>query len=157
MRRLLPWLLAAALAALLVPALAPAQAVDPGTPTTIAPAATGTAPAPAREPARAADESAQREGHRCELERRHRPGGGGEQSEQRPQQDRPETGEERFHSFAGVPIIRRERAVGVLAVQHAEQRKYADVEIEALQTVAMVLSELIANAGFSSAAACSLR
>ena len=27
----------------------------------------------------------------------------------------PETGEERFHSFAGVPIIRRERAVGVLA------------------------------------------
>lgn len=60
---------------------------------------------------------------------------------------RPETGEERFHSFAGVPIIRRERAVGVLAVQHAEPRRYADVEIEALQTVAMVLSELIANAG----------
>ena len=60
---------------------------------------------------------------------------------------RPETGEERFHSFAGVPIIRRERSVGVLAVQHSESRRYADVEIEALQTVAMVLSELIANAG----------
>ena len=60
---------------------------------------------------------------------------------------RPETGEERYHSFAGVPVIRRERAVGVLAVQHAEPRAYADVEIEALQTVAMVLSELIANAG----------
>ncbi|MFW2851785.1 phosphoenolpyruvate--protein phosphotransferase [Sphingomonas sp. TX0543] len=60
---------------------------------------------------------------------------------------RPETGEERFQSFAGVPIIRRERAVGVLSVQHTEARKYADVEIEALQTVAMVLSELIANAG----------
>jgi phosphotransferase system enzyme I (PtsP) len=60
---------------------------------------------------------------------------------------KPETGEERFHSFAGVPIIRRERAVGVLAVQHAEPRRYVDVEIEALQTVAMVLSELIANAG----------
>lgn len=59
---------------------------------------------------------------------------------------RPETGEDRFHSFAGVPIIRRERAVGVLAVQHVEPRRYADVEIEALQTVAMVLSELIANA-----------
>ena len=59
----------------------------------------------------------------------------------------PETGEERFHSFAGVPIVRRERTVGVLAVQHAEQRRYAEVEIEALQTVAMVLSELIANAG----------
>ncbi|MGK6322282.1 phosphoenolpyruvate--protein phosphotransferase [Sphingomonas sp. DT-51] len=60
---------------------------------------------------------------------------------------KPETGEDRYHSFAGVPIIRRERAVGVLAVQHADPRKYEDVEIEALQTVAMVLSELIANAG----------
>ena len=66
---------------------------------------------------------------------------------------RPETGEERFHSFAGVPIIRRERAVGVLAVQHAEPRRYADVEIEALQTVAMVLSELIANADLIDTAA----
>ncbi len=58
----------------------------------------------------------------------------------------PETGEERFHSFAGVPIVRSERAVGVLSVQHAEPRKYAEIEIEALQTVAMVLAELIANA-----------
>ncbi len=61
---------------------------------------------------------------------------------------RPETGEEKFHSFAGVPIVRRERAVGVLCVQHAEPRRYEDVEIEALQTVAMVLSELITNAEF---------
>jgi phosphotransferase system enzyme I (PtsP) len=65
---------------------------------------------------------------------------------------KPETGEERYHSFAGVPIIRRERAVGVLAVQHADPRRYDDVEIEALQTVAMVLSELIANAGLIDAA-----
>ncbi|WP_375273112.1 phosphoenolpyruvate--protein phosphotransferase [Sphingomonas sp.] len=60
---------------------------------------------------------------------------------------KPETGEDRYHSFAGVPIVRRERSVGVLAVQHADPRRYADIEIEALQTVAMVLSELIANAG----------
>lgn len=66
---------------------------------------------------------------------------------------KPETGEERFHSFAGVPIVRRERTVGVLAVQHAEQRRYQDIEIEALQTVAMVLSELIANAGLIDGAA----
>jgi phosphotransferase system enzyme I (PtsP) len=71
---------------------------------------------------------------------------------------KPETGEEKFHSFAGVPIIRRERSVGVLCVQHAEPHKYADVEIEALQTVAMVLSELIANADLVDAsAAASLR
>src|SRR3954467_5839740 len=59
---------------------------------------------------------------------------------------KPETGEERFHSFAGVPIVRLESPIGVLAVQHAEPRGYEDVEIEALQTVAMVLSEMIAGA-----------
>jgi len=60
---------------------------------------------------------------------------------------RPETGEEAFHSFAGVPIVRRERAIGVLCVQHLDQRGYEEVEIEALQTVAMVLAEMIAGAG----------
>ncbi len=59
---------------------------------------------------------------------------------------KPETGEELFHSFAGVPIVRRERAIGVLCVQHADPRGYADIEIEALQTVAMVLAELLAGA-----------
>ena len=59
---------------------------------------------------------------------------------------RAETGEERFHSFAGVPIVRLESPIGVLAVQHADPRRYEDVEIEALQTVAMVLSEMIAAA-----------
>jgi phosphotransferase system, enzyme I, PtsP len=66
---------------------------------------------------------------------------------------RPETGEEIFHSFAGVPIVRRERAVGVLAVQHADPRAYDSVEIETLQTVAMVLAEMIANAGLVDGAA----
>ena len=59
---------------------------------------------------------------------------------------RPETGEDKFHSFAGVPIVRRQRAIGVLTVQHVQARKYEEVEIEALQTVAMVLAELIHNA-----------
>src|SRR3569623_1098013 len=66
---------------------------------------------------------------------------------------RPETGEETFHSVAGVPIVRRERAIGVLSVQHAEPRAYDNLEIEALQTVAMVRSELIANAGLADRAA----
>jgi phosphotransferase system enzyme I (PtsP) len=59
---------------------------------------------------------------------------------------RPETGEDKYHSFAGVPIVRRERAIGVLCVQHVEPRRYEEVEIEALQTVAMVLAEMITNA-----------
>src|SRR6188768_1462949 len=70
---------------------------------------------------------------------------------------RPETGEESFHSFAGVPIIRREAPIGVLAVQHAEPRRYDDVEIEALQTVAMVLSEMIAGARLVDGARAALR
>ncbi|MEP2736916.1 MAG: phosphoenolpyruvate--protein phosphotransferase [Erythrobacter sp.] len=61
-------------------------------------------------------------------------------------QYRPETGEDKFHSFAGVPIVYRTRAVGVLCVQHVDPRRYEDIEIEALQTTAMVVSELIANA-----------
>ena len=61
-------------------------------------------------------------------------------------QHRPETGEDKFHSFAGVPIVYRARAVGTLCVQHVDPRRYEEVEIEALQTTAMVLSELIANA-----------
>ena len=66
---------------------------------------------------------------------------------------KPETGEELYHSFAGVPIVRSERSVGVLCVQHADPRRYDDVEIEALQTVAMVLAELIAGAGLVDEAA----
>ncbi|WP_404710660.1 phosphoenolpyruvate--protein phosphotransferase [Sphingomonas sp. MMS24-J13] len=66
---------------------------------------------------------------------------------------KPETGEDLYHSFAGVPIVRAERAVGVLSVQHEASRRYDEVEIEALQTVAMVLAELIASAGLIDEAA----
>nr|MCU0790177.1 phosphoenolpyruvate--protein phosphotransferase [Nitratireductor sp.] len=56
----------------------------------------------------------------------------------------PETGEEIFHSFLGVPILRSGRALGVLVVQNQARRLYADDEMEALETIAMVLAELIA-------------
>lgn len=56
----------------------------------------------------------------------------------------PETGEESFHSFLGVPILRSGRALGVLVVQNKAQRVYRDDEVEALETTAMVLAELIA-------------
>ena len=58
---------------------------------------------------------------------------------------RPETGEEAYHALMGVPILRGGRVVGVLAVQNTAERQYTDEEIEALQTVAMVLAELVAN------------
>ena len=58
---------------------------------------------------------------------------------------RPETGEEIFHSLMGVPILRGGRVLGVLVVQNRTQRNYAEDEIEALQTIAMVLAELAAG------------
>ena len=58
---------------------------------------------------------------------------------------RPETGEEIYHSLMGVPVMRGGRVVGVLAVQNRTKRGYADEEIETLQTVAMVLAELVAG------------
>jgi phosphotransferase system enzyme I (PtsP) len=58
---------------------------------------------------------------------------------------RPETGEEIFHSLMGVPIIRGGRVIGVLVVQNRTMRHYTDEEIETLETVAMVLAELVAS------------
>jgi phosphotransferase system enzyme I (PtsP) len=57
---------------------------------------------------------------------------------------RPETGEEVYHSLAGVPILRAGRALGVLAVQNRTRRQYDEEEIETLQTIAMVLAEMVA-------------
>jgi len=58
---------------------------------------------------------------------------------------RPETGEEIYHSMMGVPVLRAGRVAGVIAVQNRTQRHYTEEEIETLQTVAMVLAELIAG------------
>jgi phosphotransferase system enzyme I (PtsP) len=58
---------------------------------------------------------------------------------------RPETGEEIYHSLMGVPILRGGRVLGVLVVQNRTQRNYTEDEIEALQTIAMVLAELTAS------------
>jgi len=57
---------------------------------------------------------------------------------------RPETGEDPFQSLAGVPILRGGRVRGVLVIQHTERRDYLEEEVEALQTIAMVVAELVA-------------
>lgn len=56
---------------------------------------------------------------------------------------RPETGEDPYQSFLGVPILRGGRALGVLVVQNRTRRHYDEEETEALQTVAMVLAEMV--------------
>ena len=57
----------------------------------------------------------------------------------------PETGEEEFNSFLGVPVLRAGRVLGVLVVQNKAKRAYRDDEVEALETTAMVLAELVAT------------
>ncbi len=54
----------------------------------------------------------------------------------------PETGEEVFRSFCGVPIQRLGRILGVLVVQNTARRIYAEDEIDALEVVAMVIAEM---------------
>ncbi len=63
---------------------------------------------------------------------------------------RPETGEEIFQSLAGVPILRGGRVTGVLAVQNKTGRSYTEEEIETLETIAMVIAELIASSNLLS-------
>jgi phosphotransferase system, enzyme I, PtsP len=58
---------------------------------------------------------------------------------------RPETGEEIYKSLMGVPILRGGRVVGVLVVQNRKARHYTEEEIEALETIAMVVAELVAS------------
>src|ERR1041385_219812 len=58
---------------------------------------------------------------------------------------RPETGEDPYHSFLGVPIVRGERVFGVLVVQNRTERHYDEDEEEALLTIAMVLAEVVAQ------------
>ena len=61
---------------------------------------------------------------------------------------RPETGEDPYKTFLGVPIVRGGQVFGVLTVQNKAERLYAEEEVEALQTVAMVLAEVVAQGGF---------
>ncbi len=65
---------------------------------------------------------------------------------------RPETGEEVYHSFLGVPILRGGNTVGVLVVQNKVRRTYSEEEVEALQTTAMLLAEMIASGELQSLA-----
>ncbi len=54
----------------------------------------------------------------------------------------PETGEESFSSFLGVPIQRLGETLGVLVVQSKEARRYSEDEVYGLEVVAMVLAEM---------------
>lgn len=54
----------------------------------------------------------------------------------------PETGEEIYNTFLGVPVLRSGRLIGVLTVQNRTPKRYDNEEVEALQTTAMVIAEI---------------
>ncbi len=54
----------------------------------------------------------------------------------------PETGEEIYSSFLGLPIQRLGETLGVLVVQSKDKRSFSEDEIYALEVVAMVLAEM---------------
>jgi phosphotransferase system enzyme I (PtsP) len=54
----------------------------------------------------------------------------------------PETGEEIYSSFLGVPIRRVGERLGVLVVQSREARTFSEDEVYGLEVVAMVLAEM---------------
>ena len=61
----------------------------------------------------------------------------------------PETGEEIFSSFLGVPIQRVGEKLGVLVVQSKSARTYSDEETDAIEVVAMVLAEMTELGAFA--------
>lgn len=63
-----------------------------------------------------------------------------------------ETGEEIYHGFLGVPLLRTGHTLGVLVIQNRSFRTYTEEEIEALQTTAMILAEMLATGELQSLA-----
>lgn len=61
----------------------------------------------------------------------------------------PETGEEKYHSFLGVPIIHQRRAMGVLVVQQVVKRNFDEGEEAFLVTIAAQLAAVLAHAQLS--------
>ncbi|PLX81806.1 MAG: phosphoenolpyruvate--protein phosphotransferase [Desulfuromonas sp.] len=57
-----------------------------------------------------------------------------------------ETGEERFHSFLGIPLFDRKNPLGVIAIQTTETRQFSSEEISALSTIAFQVSSIVINA-----------
>lgn len=58
----------------------------------------------------------------------------------------PETGEERFHSFLGVPLIEKRMPLGVLVVQTSRRREFSKEEIRLLKAISAQVSSIIIQA-----------
>ncbi len=57
-----------------------------------------------------------------------------------------ETGEERYHSFLGIPLFDRKSPLGVIVIQTKETRLFTPEETSALSTIAFQISSIVINA-----------
>ncbi|MBE0575722.1 MAG: phosphoenolpyruvate--protein phosphotransferase [Desulfuromonadales bacterium] len=57
-----------------------------------------------------------------------------------------ETGEERFHSFLGIPLFDRNNPLGVIVLQTKDPRQFSKEEISALSTIAFQITSIVVNA-----------
>ena len=55
----------------------------------------------------------------------------------------PETGEERYHSFLGVPVLDRKKPLGVLIVQTLRRRRFGGDELRLLKAIAAQVAGII--------------
>ncbi|RNC70995.1 MAG: phosphoenolpyruvate--protein phosphotransferase [Desulfuromonadales bacterium] len=58
----------------------------------------------------------------------------------------PETREERFHSFLGMPLLQRKTPIGVIVIQTKEPRTFRQQEVSTLATIAYQISSIVTNA-----------
>lgn len=58
----------------------------------------------------------------------------------------PETREERFHSFLGIPLMQRDDPIGVIIIQDRERRTFRQEEVSTLATIAYQISSIVTNA-----------
>jgi len=57
-----------------------------------------------------------------------------------------ETGEEKYHSFLGIPLIDRKAPLGVIVLQTREKRQFSKDEISTLTTIAFQVTSVVVNA-----------
>jgi len=57
-----------------------------------------------------------------------------------------ETGEEKFHSFLGIPLFDRKAPLGVIVLQTKVTRQFSDEEISTLTTIAFQVTSIVINA-----------
>ncbi len=58
----------------------------------------------------------------------------------------PETREEKFHSFLGIPMFERKTPIGVIVIQTREPRRFTEREISTLSTIAYQIGSIVQNA-----------